>query len=152
MSLRMLSNAFFLSRKYRDHEKRLEKLYDQIASIEEQIGELEEQILHFKQEKISGDNAFQYLLQFEKIYDQMSDFEKKEFLSTIIRKIEIFEEQRDDGKIVKSITFKFPVDGGPIEPDDGSGGSDDGSGYVGGNGWNKSGHDETVVLMSRKDT
>ena len=139
-------------RKYRDHEKRLEKLYDQIESIEGQIGDIEEQILHFKQEKVSGDNAYQYLLHFEKIYDKMNDFERKEFLSTIIRKIEIFEEQRDDGKIIKSITFKFPVDGKPIGPDgsDGPEGENDGSsGYVGGNGWHKSGHDETVVLMSR---
>ena len=43
------------------------------------------------------------------MYESMSEPERKEFLSEIIEKIEIFEEAQPSGQWLKSITFKLPI-------------------------------------------
>ena len=52
-------------------------MYDQIDEIEGQIQDFETRILHIKEEKISSDGVYQYLLFFDKLYEQFTDKEKK---------------------------------------------------------------------------
>ena len=52
-----------------------------IDSVEMQIEEVEVRILNVRQQKISGDNIYQFLLYFDKLYDKFTDAEKKTFLS-----------------------------------------------------------------------
>ena len=54
-------------RKYQDMEERLYKLYDDIDSVEEEIEEVETRIYNVRQQKISGDNIYQFLLYFDKL-------------------------------------------------------------------------------------
>ena len=40
---------------------------------------------------------------------RMTEFEKRTFMNKLIERIEVFEEKRDDGFILKNIEFKFPL-------------------------------------------
>ncbi len=90
-------------------EKCLEKLYGQIEYLEIQIDDMEMRIHNVRQNKISGDKVYNYLLCFDKIYEQATDLKKKEFMNSLIKRVDIYEDQREDGKFLKSITFKFPI-------------------------------------------
>ena len=79
-------------RKYQDMEERLYKLYDDIDSVEEEIEEVETRIYNVRQQKISGDNIYQFLLYFDKLYDKFTDAEKKEFLNSFIERVDIYEQ------------------------------------------------------------
>jgi len=57
----------------------------------------------------SGNNVYQFLLYFDKLYDKFTDAEKKTFLSSFIEQVDIFEEEQPDGRILKYIKFRFPV-------------------------------------------
>ena len=59
--------------------------------------------------RISTDNVYQFLLYFDKLYDQFTDLEKKTFMNSFIERVEIYPERRSDGRIVKRIKFRFPV-------------------------------------------
>lgn len=96
-------------KKYDDMLSRLDALYDQIAETEEQIKETENQIRDIKQQKVSADNVYQFLLCFEQLYDQFSDADKKAFLNSFIERIEIYPERLENGQILKSIVFRFPI-------------------------------------------
>jgi len=96
-------------RKYMDMQDRLYKLYDEIADIEEKLQEVEARIENIRQQKIYGDQVYQFLLYFDKLYDRFTDAEKKEFLNCFIERIEIYEEEQPDGRFLKSIRFRFPV-------------------------------------------
>ena len=127
----------FYDRKYQDMEDRLYKLYEDIDSVEMQIEEVETRILNVRQQKISGNNVYQFLLYFDKLYDKFTDAEKKTFLSSFIEQVDIFEEEQPDGRILKHIKFRFPVhfNGKEIQEI----------------GWDKETTVETVCLMSRKE-
>lgn len=43
------------------------------------------------------------------IYNEFTEMEKKEFLHSFIKKIEIYPEPLENGQILKSIQFRFPV-------------------------------------------
>lgn len=79
------------------------------AAVEEEIEEVETRIYNVRQQKISGDNIYQFLLYFDKLYDKSSDAEKKEFLNSFIERVDIYEQEQPDGRFLKHIKFRFPV-------------------------------------------
>ena len=99
----------FYDRKYQDMEVRMDKLYAEIEAVEYKIDEIETRILNIRQQKISGDNVYQFLLYFDKLYDRFTDAEKKEFLLSFVERIEIWPEELPDGRLLRSISFRFPV-------------------------------------------
>ena len=99
----------FYDRKYQDMEVRMDKLYAEIEAVENKIDEIETRILNIRQQKISGDNVYQFLLYFDKLYDRFTDAEKKEFLLSFVERIEIWPEELPDGRLLRSISFRFPV-------------------------------------------
>lgn len=46
---------------------------------------------------------------FDKIYSEFTDAEKKRFINSFVESVEIFEEDQEDGRFLKSIKFRFPV-------------------------------------------
>ena len=123
-------------RKYMDMQERLYKLYDEIAVVEDNINEVETRIENIRQQKISGEQVYQFLLYFDKLYDRFTDAEKKEFLHSFIERIELHEQEQPDGRILKRIRFRFPVffDGQETSEI----------------GWDSDATVETVALLSRK--
>ena len=66
--------------KYNDLQARLDSRYDNISDAEEEISICEEKLYNIQKDKITSDNIYKYLIMFEKIYDDLSDMEKKEFV------------------------------------------------------------------------
>lgn len=96
-------------KKLSDMQERLDKLYDEIAEIEEMKEDLKIRKENIEKNKISADNIYKYLLNFEKLYDKFSDEEKRTFIKSFVDQIQIYEEKQESGQFIKSIHFKFPV-------------------------------------------
>ena len=90
-------------------QERLDKLYDEITDIENAIEEVETRLYNIRQDKISEDNVYQFLLFFDKLYDKFTDLEKKTFLRSFLSDVFIYEEEQKDGRILKGLRFKFPI-------------------------------------------
>ena len=117
-------------------QERLDKLYDEITDIENAMEEVETRLYNIRQDKISEDNVYQFLLFFDKLYDKFTDLEKKTFLKSFLSDVFIYEEEQKDGRILKGFQFKFPI-------------------YMNGRNvlgvdWDNESTDETVVLLSLK--
>ena len=97
------------TRKAQDLQERQNRVYDQIASVEVSIAEVQTRMDNIRQHRISTDNVYQFLLYFDKLYDQFTDLEKKTFMNSFIERIEIFPERQENGRILKHIEFRFPV-------------------------------------------
>lgn len=95
--------------KYTDMQNRINSLYDEIAEATENLETVQTQIKAIKEQKISQKRIFEFLELFDIIYNEFTEFEKKEFLHSFIKKIEIYPEQLENGQILKSIQFRFPV-------------------------------------------
>ena len=79
-------------------------------------------------------------MEFGRIYNKLPEINKKELANKFIEKIEIFPEEQEDGSVIKSVTFRFPLinNGDRIE-------------MKGGTGLTTGTPVETVVLMSRAE-
>lgn len=99
----------YYDRKYEDIQVRLDKLYDEIEEIETFIEAVETRLYNIKQEKISGDNVYQFLLFFDNLYDRFTDMEKKIFMKSFLEEENIYEAEQEDGRILRSLKFRFPV-------------------------------------------
>ena len=124
-------------KKYNDMQERLDKLYDEITDIEDAMEEVETRLYNIRQDKISEDNVYQFLLFFDKLYDKFTDLEKKTFLKSFLSDVFIYEEEQKDGRILKGLRFKFPI-------------------YMNGRNvlgvdWDNESTDECVTLLQRKD-
>ena len=122
-------------KKYNDMQERLDKLYDEITDIEDAMEEVETRLYNIRQDKISEDNVYQFLLFFDKLYDKFTDLEKKTFLKSFLSDVFIYEEEQKDGRILKGLRFKFPI-------------------YMNGRNvlgvdWDNESTDETVCLLSK---
>ena len=49
------------------------------------------------------------LIFFDKLYAQMNEVEKREFLSQLVDNVQIYEERKENGQWLKSIEFKLPI-------------------------------------------
>lgn len=99
----------YYDKKYEDMQVRLDKLYDEIEKIETFIEAVETRLYNIKQEKISGDNVYQFLLFFDNLYDRFTDMEKKIFMKSFLEEGNIYEAEQEDGRILRSLKFRFPI-------------------------------------------
>lgn len=126
----------FYDRKYEDMQDRLDRMYEEIGNIEFQIEEIKIRVSNVEKEKITTDNIYNILLMFDKLYKKFSDIEKKEFINSFVDRVEIYPEEQDDGRILKSLKFRFPIYFNGSE--------------VLGISWDKESTVETVVLIEKK--
>ena len=117
-------------------ETRLYRLYDEIEGVENSIEEVKNRLLNIRQQKISEENVYQFLLYFDKLYDKFTDLEKKEFLNSFVEQVDIYEQEQPDGRFLKHIKFRFPVYFGDRETQELC--------------WDNESTVETVVLMSKQ--
>ena len=99
----------YYDKKYEDIQVRLDKLYDEIEEIETFIEAVETRLYNIKQEKISGDNVYQFLLFFDNLYDKFTDMEKKIFMKSFLEEGNIYEAEQEDGRILRSLKVRFHV-------------------------------------------
>lgn len=72
------------------------------------IEAVETRLYNIKQEKISGDNVYQFLLFFDKLYDRFTDMERKMFMKSFFKEVNIYEAEQEDGRILRSLKFNYP--------------------------------------------
>ena len=96
-------------------ENVIDSLYDIIVELEEKIEDVKLRRKAVEQDAITVENIYTLLANFDKVYDKISDEEKKSLISSLIKEIEIF--PCDESELpLKSILFNFPVykDGGDV--------------------------------------
>lgn len=124
----------FRDRKLHDMTIRLDGLYDIIVELEEKIKEEKLKRHSVEMNAITLDNVYKLMINFEKVYDKISDEERKALVSSLIKEIQIY--TRDEAEVpLKSISFNFPVykDGQEVQE------------IL----WDKGNTVETVILMTR---
>ena len=99
----------FYNKKYDDMQLRLNGLYRDIAETEKELSAVYERLENIRKDKISQEKVYQFLLFFDIIYPKFTDAEKKEFLGSIIERIEINPEPTENGQILKKIKFRIPI-------------------------------------------
>ena len=95
--------------KYNDMQNRIESLYDEIAEVSASLETVQMQIQGIREEQISQERVYEFLELFDIMYDKFTETEKKEFFHSFIKRIEIYPEPLENGQILKSIQFRFPV-------------------------------------------
>ncbi len=126
----------FYDKKYADMEQRLDNLYGEIESVDNALDALKQRIINAQQDKLSSESVYRILECFDRFYSKFTDKEKKQFMKSFIKRVDIYPQQQDNGGILKHIQFKFPVWYNDKQCDEFS--------------WDKLNHVECVVLMSRK--
>ena len=112
----------------------MDAAYDRIGRIEDKIEKLKHKLLRMKQGIHSSDNICLILNHFDRLYEKMNYEERRTLCRQFIQRIEVFPEKGDDKRILKSITFRFPVYfdlGGNQEEDDEDTPDENGSLYAG---------------------
>lgn len=95
--------------KYHDMQNRIDSLYDEIAEVSASLETVQMQIQGIREEQISQERVYEFLELFDIMYDKFTEAEKKEFFHSFIKRIEIDPEPLENGQILKSIQFRFPV-------------------------------------------
>ena len=96
-------------RRKTDLENHLYKTYDKIDDAEELLVSAKAKKRSLLADKITGDNIYKALIFFDKLYAQMNESEKREFLSQLVDNVQIYEERKENGQWLKSIEFKLPI-------------------------------------------
>ena len=96
-------------RRKTDIENHLYKTYDKIDDAEELLVSAKAKKRSLLADKITGDNIYKALVFFDKLYAQMNEAEKREFLSQLVDNVQIYEERKENGQWLKSIEFKLPI-------------------------------------------
>ena len=124
----------FRERKIHDMTLRLDALYDTIVELEERIEDAKLRKSSIEMETITLDNIYKLMLNFGKLYDIISDEEKKSLITYLIKEIQIYPNGESEQPL-KSIEFNFPIyrDGQEVRR------------LL----WEKGNTVESVVLMSR---
>ena len=101
-------DARFRERKIHDMTLRLDGLYDTIVELEERIEDAKLRKSSIEMEAITLDNIYKLMLNFGKLYDIISDEEKKSLIIYLIKEIQIYPNGESEQPL-KSIEFNFPI-------------------------------------------
>ena len=90
-------------------EQQIEKAYEEMSLLDEKIEAIKQQIELLERGVAVKDEIKELVSNFQIVFNKLTPGEKREMYSNLIDRIDVFPEKRDDGRIIKSITFKFPV-------------------------------------------
>lgn len=102
-------DAKYRERKIQDMTVRLENLYDTMLELEDLIKDAQLRKNAIEEDEMSMESIYRILLSFSQVYDIMEETERKNLLSYLIKKIEIYANDEGTTQILKSIEFNFPV-------------------------------------------
>ena len=92
----------------KDLTKRLYGMYDTIDELESRIRDVDLRISGIKSKEITIDKVYDILSHFNELYDVISEEERKELLTYLIKEIQVYEEGTTENPI-KSIKLNFPI-------------------------------------------
>lgn len=94
---------------YQDMQDRLDNLYDRIDDLEEAISGVTRKMNGACGEKFNAETLCKILIRYDKMFEQMSDAEKKQFFQSFVKSIEIDPNPVSKKRVLKHIEFRFPV-------------------------------------------
>lgn len=80
-----------------------------MAVLEDAIADIDEKINGAYGEQVTTQYLYSILKNFEELYYEMTDLEKKEFMRDFIESIEVLPERTESGRILKRIDLRFPI-------------------------------------------
>ena len=103
-------------KKYEETSDKLDSMYDRIEVLESDIVYIKKKLDTLKLKAESTNQIMTFMENLPLIYAEMSEEERKDMFQAFVDEIELFPEARADGKMIKSISFKFPMvfDGKPL--------------------------------------
>ena len=97
-------------RKYESLNRRLDDAFDAAEEAEKKISDCQARLEAVKREGLSRESIYESLKLFDKLYDMMSDLDKKRFAKSFIRSIELYpDKKRKGGCPIKMVHFAIPV-------------------------------------------
>ena len=76
-------------KKYNDLQGRLDNFYDEIDAAEQELLDLRARVKTLEENRITTENIYQFLLHFDKLYNMLTDVEKKAFLNSFVEEVHI---------------------------------------------------------------
>lgn len=108
-----LDNLDVLSASYDSDYERLQDeidmIYDRIESLEMSLRQIKKKHKEAKKGIRSVDGIRTVLQNFGRFFEKMTCEEQKELYHQFIERIEVYPEEQEDGRVLKSIYFRFPV-------------------------------------------
>lgn len=96
-------------RKYTDLNLRLDAIYDQLEYAEMQLNDSRKRKEAILEEKITSDNIYKILVNFNSLYTVLADIDKKRLLNEMIEEIQIYDGKTEKDTWIKSVVFKLPL-------------------------------------------
>lgn len=96
-------------KKYQKLSDKLDEVYDRIDDIEDEIEKTKKRLASLEQKKDTGIQVIDFIDNLSILFEKMTPKEKKELCRSFIERIDLFPKDRRDGRIIKSISFKFPL-------------------------------------------
>ena len=97
------------TKKKNDLSLRLDKLYDKIEEMENSLEDAKRRKQSLETNKVSSDNIYKILMNFEKLYSLTNNQEKHRIIESLINKIEIHKNKKENGQWLKAIYFNIPL-------------------------------------------
>ena len=96
-------------RRKSDLDNRLYKMYDKIEEAEKKLIEAKAKKRAIDADKMTADNIYNVLLCFDKLYEKMTQEERRQLVTALISEVHIYDERQLNGQWLKSITFRLPI-------------------------------------------
>lgn len=105
----MPMEATHRERKIADMTKRLDLLYDTISEIESCLADANLRKESIEKERVTVENIYEMLKTFGAFYDIMTEEERRDLVSYLIKEVQIYPNDEEAKIPLKSIEFNFPV-------------------------------------------
>lgn len=99
-------------RKRKDMNRRLDKIYEDMEELEAQREGSLNKLSAVKEQQLNQEKIFQLLLNFDKIYDKLTNDEKRKLLHSLISEIEMYrkDEIKETKTYIKKVKYAFEVE------------------------------------------
>ena len=94
---------------YERIQAEMDDIYDRIESLEISLKKIKKKCSEAKQGISSIEGIKKILKNFGKFYERLTSEEQRELYRQFIERIEVYPEEQEDGRVLKSIHFRFPV-------------------------------------------
>lgn len=94
---------------YERIQAEMDDIYDRIESLELLLKKIKKKCSEVRQGVSSIEGIKKILKNFGKFYGKLTSEEQRELYRQFIERIEVYPEEQEDGRVLKSIHFRFPV-------------------------------------------
>lgn len=96
-------------KKYDKIQSEIDEIYDRMDDAESSISKVKKKLSAVKNGIRSAEKVKELVEHMQLLFPKMTCEEQREMYRLFIERIDIYPEEQDNGKMIKSITFKFPI-------------------------------------------